>query len=378
VDKIAVSFVASTLAVGGSERVMSELITRLPEERFHKRLYLLREAGPIGGELLRSGIPGAERLQRNRWDPTAAARLSAHLRRNPPDILFVLDHHNAMLWGRLAGICVHVPSQVLASHTTGKFGGKRNFRGSDRWLMEFTDRVVALSQAHARYLVEREAIPPAKIAVIENGVPVEQYSHPGEGSLAELRQDLDLGPEDRIVIMVAALRPEKAHEVLLAAAGRLVAGRAGAKFLIVGDGPRRADLEGLRDRLGLAREVAFLGVRHDVARLLHLADVLVLPSHPAVETLPLAVLEAMAAGVPVVASRVGSVPEVVLDGSTGVLIEPGDALALADAIGYIIENRERAAEMAARARELVRKRFTVEQMVGKYQELFESLAQKRR
>jgi len=378
VDKIAVSFVASTFAVGGSEHVMLELLTRLPEERFHKRLYLLREAGPIGGELLRSGIPGAERLQRNRWDPTAAARLFGHLRRNPPDILFVLDHHNAMFWGRLAGICAHVPSQVVASHATGKFGGKRNFRVCDRWLMEFTDRVVALSRAHARYLVEREAIPPAKIAVIENGVPVEQYSHPGEGSLAELRQDLDLGPEDRVVIMVAALRPEKAHEVLLAAAKRLVAGRAGAKFLIVGDGPRRAELEALRDGLGLAREVIFLGVRHDVARLLHLADVLVLPSHPAVETLPLAVLEAMAAGVPVVASRVGSVPEVVLDGSTGVLIEPGDALALADAIRYIIENRDRAAEMAVRARDLVRKRFTVEQMVGRYQELFELLAQKRR
>lgn len=378
--KIAVSFVASTFKVGGSERVLSHVITRLPPDRFRIRLYFLREAGTLGRDLFDAGFTGAERLQRNRYDPWAAVRLSRQMRADPPDIVFVLDHHNAMLWGRVAALLSAVPRVVLASHATGLFGRRRNFRVTDRWLMEFTDRIVALSGAHARYLVETEGVAPGAIAIIENGIPVEEYGgegrrDAGDAGDAGLREELGLEPGERAVIMVAALRPEKAHEVFLEAARLLTVSRGDLKFLIVGDGPRKDELEVLTRRLGLERRVRFLGVRRDVARLLHTASVLALPSHPAVETLPLAVLEAMAAGVPVVASRVGSLPEMIRSGETGVLIDHGDPDGLAAAIADVVDHPDRSREMAEAARRVVVSRYSVDRMVGEYASLFQSLAE---
>jgi glycosyltransferase involved in cell wall biosynthesis len=243
--------------------------------------------------------------------------------------------------------------------------------------MEFTDRVVALSRAHAHYLVETEGVAPGAIAVIENGIPVDQYDGgiSLEEDVAGLREELGLGPGERAVFMVAALRPEKAHEVFLEAARLLTASRDDLKFLIVGDGPRRDELEAMTGRLELEARVRFLGVRRDVARLLHVADVLALPSHPAVETLPLAVLEAMAAGVPVVASRVGSLPEMIRSGETGLLIDHGDPKGLAAAIAAVVNHPDRSREMAAAARQVVVTKYSADRMVGEYAALFQSLAE---
>jgi glycosyltransferase involved in cell wall biosynthesis len=359
--------------------VLSHLITRLPRDRFRSRLYFLEEAGSIGRALFDAGIDGAERLQRHRYDPSASLRLRRYLAANKPDILFVLDHHNAMLWGRAAGIMARVPAMVLASHATGLFGRGRNFRLPDRWLMEFTDRVVALSRSHADYLVGVEGVAPGQIALIENGIPVDEYRGDGVQSAhgaGALREELGLSPDDRVVIMVAALRPEKAHEVFLESARLLVASRGGLKFLVVGDGPRRAELETLSTRLGLDESVRFLGVRKDVAQLLHVSDVLTLPSHPVVETLPLTVLEAMAAGVPVVATRVGSLPEVIDDGRNGLLIDHGDPAALARALEAVLDDPARARAMAQAAKHTVETRYSVETMVENYAALFESLAER--
>ena len=224
--KTVVTFVASTFTVGGSERVLSHVITRLPADRFRVNLYFLREAGRVGRELFDAGIGGVERLQRHRYDPLAALRLYRHMRIDPPDVVFLLDHHNAMLWGRVAALMAGVPGIVVASHATGLFGGRRNFRLSDRWLLEFTDRVVALGPTHARYLIETEGVSPGTIAIIENGIPVGEYADSGEeAGIDALRDELQVEPDDKVVMMVAALRPEKAHDVFLEAASLLSASR---------------------------------------------------------------------------------------------------------------------------------------------------------
>jgi glycosyltransferase involved in cell wall biosynthesis len=372
VNRIRIAFIASTFVVGGAERVTQALVSRLPRDRFECAFLFLREAGPIGRELFCVGCGGAERLQHGRFDTAVLVRLARRLRRWRPDVLFCMDHHNALLWGRLAGLLAGVPAQVAVSHSTGLFGKRGSFPPSDRWLMEFTDRVVALSPEHARYLRDEEGIAAGKIVVVENGVDVGRYSEPVDSTA--LRASLGLSPTDRVVLMVAALRPEKAHEALLEAASRLVASGDSPTFLLAGAGPRRAELEGRSKALGLDGKVRFLGVRDDVAQLLHVSDVLVLPSHDVVETLPLAVLEAMAARVPVVASRVGSIPGLVRDRVDGLLIEPADAVELAAGIAYILRNPVAAREMADSARARVSKRYSIERMVERYQDLFEGLA----
>ncbi|UCG51096.1 MAG: glycosyltransferase, partial [Candidatus Latescibacterota bacterium] len=302
-------------------------------------------------------------------------RLVPRLKRFGPDILFSLDHHNAMFWGRLSSIAARVPRRVVVSHSTGRMDSRKSFTAFDRLLMRFTDRVVALSATHAAYLRDVEEVDAAKIVVIENGIDATRYEKADRGVVDGLRRELGISDEHRVVAMVAALRPEKAHEALLEAADTLARDRPDLrlKLLIIGDGPRRGALEEMRNRLGLVSSVRFLGVRDDIPALLHLSDVLVLPSHPAVETLPLAVLEAMAAGTPVVASAVGSVPDIIEDGWNGRLIAPADAVGLSQAICHIFDKSQETQQIIEHARETVISRYTVQDMVSKYETLFESL-----
>lgn len=371
-NRIRIAFLASTMVVGGAENVLIDVITRLPSEGFETALYFLKEAGPLGRELLQMGYSGVERLQRHRMDPLVLLRLARRLRLFSPHILFALDHHNVLLWGGVSSLIAGVPHRVVASHSTGRMNGAKNFRGSDRLFLSACDRVVALSPSHAAYLTATEGLDPAKIEIIENGIDTERFS--GAGDREAVRAQLGVSAADRVVMMVAALRPEKAHEALLEAARGIVRERGNVKFVIVGDGERRGALEAMRNDLGLGGYVNFLGVRQDIPELLQAADVVVLPSHAAVETLPLALLEAMASGVPVIASAVGSVPDLIEHGRNGLLIRPADALGLRDAICHIIDNKEESDAIAARGRATVLSRYTSERMALGYASLFERLA----
>jgi glycosyltransferase involved in cell wall biosynthesis len=167
------------------------------------------------------------------------------------------------------------------------------------------------------------------------------------------------------------MRPEKGHDVLLEAVARVKSEGRAVRVLLAGDGERRAALEALAVSLGIRGEVEFLGVRRDVARLLHASDVVVLPS--VVEALPMALLEAMAAGTPVIASAVGSVPELVEDGRTGLLIPPSDIASLAERIGYILDDAAGAARMRDGAREFMAGRYSIDETAARYGDLFEDV-----
>ncbi len=374
-NKIRIAFVASTLEVGGAENVLSNLITRLPPDRFETRLVLLRKPGTVGDRLAREGARYVDSIERRRGDPAVLGRLAAHLRSFSPGIVFCLDHHNAMFWGRIASFLSRVPRRVVASHSTGRMEGRRSFTRADRFLMRWTDAVVALSDSHARYLRDVEGIDARKIIVIENGIDTMRYDEVDETRIARLRSELGLSARDRVVVMVASLRPEKAHDAFLEAAKRIVTRRPDlpVKFLVVGAGPQREAIEAVRKTLGVEDRVLLLGERADVPEILHISSVLALPSHGAVETLPLAVLEAMASGVPVVASAVGSIPEIIEDGVNGRLIAPADPVGLSEAICHIFDDSEATRSIISRAGETVRRRYTVEKMISGYVELFERL-----
>jgi glycosyltransferase involved in cell wall biosynthesis len=369
--------VASTFGVGGAERVTAGVLDRLSRDRFETRLYFLRGAGPLGRALFDRGFEGVERLCKQPRDSRALGRLTRRFRDQRPHVVFCLDHHDAMLAGRIAGILSGAQASVVASHSTGLAGSdgsvRRNFRRSDRVMMEFTTRVVAVSESHARYLRAVEGIDGRRIAVIENGIDLGAWTPATAAARASARGELGLAAGEAVVAMVAALRPEKAHEALLDAMAVLRARGRRVRALVAGDGPRRAFLAERAAALGVADGVDFLGVRDDVARLLHASDILVLPSRAVVETLPLAVLEAMATGVPVIASAVGSVPEVVEEGVTGWLIPPADPLALARRIEHVLDEPAAAASLAARARERVSARYSIERTAALYTNLFEEV-----
>jgi len=280
-----------------------------------------------------------------------------------------------MFWGRLSSILARVPRRVVVSHSTGRMETRRSFTGMDRLLMRYTDAVVALSDKHAAYLRNIEKIEPGRISIIENGIDTNRYEKVAPGAVVALRLELGIEETDRVVAMVAVLRPEKAHEALFGAVKSISVDRPdlSVKFLIIGDGPRREALEAMCVDSGIEQKVLFLGRRTEIPELLHLSDVLVLPSHPAVETLPLAVLESMAAGTAVVASAVGSLPDIIEDGWNGKLIAPADAVGLAGAICHIFDNDQETQQITRRAKDTVRDRYTVEKMVSSYEALFERL-----
>jgi glycosyltransferase involved in cell wall biosynthesis len=375
VKKTRIAFVASTLDVGGAENVVFNLITRLPAERFGAEVLLLRAPGTVGLRLVREGVPVSDSLERSRCDPSTFARLVARLRTAKPDILFSLDHHNAMFWGRLASLAAGVPRRVVASHSTGRMGDRRSFTAMDRALMRWTDAVVALSAAHAAYLRDIERIESGKIVVIENGIDTLRYETVDAAKLDRLRSELGVGAGDFVVSMVAAFRPEKAHEALVEAAGILKERRGDLsfKFVVAGGGPRFGEIKAMVADRGLSESIRLLGEREDIPEILGISGALVLPSHAAVETLPLVVLEAMAAGVPVVASAVGSVPEIIESGQNGLLVQPADPIGLSEALCHIFDQRENTQRMIERARETVRRRFTVEKMLRGYTDLFDRL-----
>ncbi len=373
---IKIAFIASTFVVGGSERVFEEIISGLPADRYTCRLYTLKSPGAIGESLFARGHEGAHNLQKCRFDPLVLPRIVRHFKKYSPDILICLDHHNAVFWGMTASLFAGVPARIIASHTTGRFGGKSNFKPADRLLLPHVDEIIALSGSHARYLADRERIDPARITIIPNGIDIERFGLPDPDRIGAVRSELKEILGRRNVLMAAALRPEKAHEAFLDAAAAVRSDYGDVKFIAVGGGPRRKYLEDLRDRRGLRDNVVFLGARNDIPELMSICDMLVLPSHDAVETLPLVLLEAMAAGIPVIASAVGSVPEIITHGRNGLLIPPADGKALADAILKIIpdlQSEKPIGDMIRHARELVESRYTSKHMLEGYMDLFEKL-----
>ena len=237
-------------------------------------------------------------------------------------------------------------------------------------------KVVANSTA-ARTMLEKEGVARAQIAVIPNGVDAGIFTRGqragAAGHLAGAAGHLAGLPAGaakprRRVMTVANLRPEKSHETLIAAAAQLTADFPDVQFQIVGDGPRRAELEALVRASGLERTVVFLGHREDVSDLLGAADVFVLPSKS--EAFPNGVIEAMAAGLPVIASAVGGLLDLIEPDGTGVLVPAGDANALAAALRRLLSDPALAERLGTAAEAQVRQRYSFERMVASFEELY--------
>jgi len=240
----------------------------------------------------------------------------------------------------------------------------RVYKAVNKLLMRRFSRIAVVSEALRRELLQ-SGIRGSKLVNIPNGVALEDAA---PGARARVRESLGIDADEEVVITVGRLSPEKNHARLLAAARKVAEARPRSRFLIVGAGPLRAGLEAAAKSAGLGARAAFLGERRDVRDLLAAADVFILPSLK--EGLPLALLEAMACRKPVIASAVGEIPAIVAHGASGLLIDPSDASALADAIVRVLANPSAAAELAAAGYRRVRDGFSAEAMVRRYLELY--------
>ena len=238
----------------------------------------------------------------------------------------------------------------------------------DNLWIRFFDKIVAVSEEIRDEMI-RYKIPEKKIKVIDNGIDVNRFDKtiPNE----KLRRELCLNGNCTVVGTIGSLKYEKGHEYLLRAAKEVLESHTSVKFLIVGSGPLRNSLEGQVKSLGIANDVIFTGYRKDVAELLSVMDIFVLPSVK--EGLPMVLLEAMAAKKPVVATRVGAVSKVISDNETGILVEPGDVSALQRTIGNLLKDTVKTQGLALKGYERVKKDFSSESMCREYLTLYREL-----
>ena len=356
-----VMFVITSMPVGGAETLLVELIRRVDRSGFLPELCCLKQLGPLG-EMLAREIPAFSQLLAHRRDFRVLGRLKRLMRQRRIDAVVTVGTGDKMFWGRLAAWLAGVPVIASALHSTGV---PDCVTLPNRLLAPLTDAFIAVAEPHARYLIAKEGCTAAKVRVIPNGVDVETFGpRPPSDSL---REEIGIEPGAPVAAILAALRPEKNHELFLRAAALVHKEIPEARFVIIGDGPRRAGLETLARELSLDASVRFLGTRADVPELLALADVMLLTSH--MEANPVSILEAMAAEKPVVATRVGSVETAVLDGQTGYLVAPGAAEELAGRVVELLRDRPRAAAMGRAGRQHVLRHASVQHMVEGYQDL---------
>jgi len=354
-------FVITSMPVGGAQTLLVELVRRMDRSRFTAELCCLKELGPLG-EVLAREVTTLSHVIRHKYDVRVLRRLTGHLRETEIDAVVTVETGDAMFWGRLAARLAGVPVICSALHTSGY---PKRIERLNRMLAPITDAFIAVAEPHGRYLVDEVGCPAHKVRVIPNGVDVERF-HPRWPSKA-LGRELGLKPGAPVVGVVAALRPEKNHELFLETAARIRRQLPDARFVIVGDGPERANIERRMAELALDGAVHLLGTRNDVPEVLSLLDVFLLTSH--MEANPVSLLEAMASEIPVVAPRVGSIPETVIDGKTGLLSEPGDAEGTTQNVLALLADRPRAEAMGRAGREEVISRWSVERMVEGYEEL---------
>lgn len=273
-------------------------------------------------------------------------------------------------WGGIMGTLNGV--QATIAHVHGK-GNDWKTSVTEKASAGLSDKIITVSEFERKRLIEMQGISASKIVTIYNGINSLNYqSEPN----IEAKSNLGVDPRNSIIGISAELRIEKRHEVLLRAANEVLRDHDNVYVLIIGDGERRKLLEQLAGDLGIAGRCIFAGFRKDVARLLSIIDIGVLCSER--EALPVTLLEYMASGKPIIATRVGGVPEVVHDGLNGFLVEAGDHKALAQRINLLLADREMALRMGKNGLSMVKQHFTEHTMMQQIENLYsETLASKK-
>jgi len=362
---------------GGAERIARELLAGLDPDRFDRILCVSRPpaatdptGAPIEADLRRRGVRVQFLNRRFKYDPLAWWPLLRLLRRERIDVLHAHTFgHNAWatVLGRLAGVGV-----IVAHEHNWAFAGRPLRPFVDRRVIaRGSDAIIVVSNDARRNMIEVERIPPDRLVVLANGM---RALPPGNGDA--VRAELAIARDDPLIGVVCVMRPEKAVGVLVRAAALLLPAVPDLRVVVAGDGPDRPAVEALARELGVAERVLLLGDRMDVPDILAALDVAVLCSD--YEGIPLALLEYMDAARPLVATRVGGIPEVIEHGVNGMLVPPRDAPALAEAILALLRNPAGAAAMGARARERCRRELSVDATVERLQNLYEELYAARR
>jgi glycosyltransferase involved in cell wall biosynthesis len=370
-------FLVNDFSFGGAERHLVTLAAGLSRRGHEVQVASIKAAGPaapLAAALREEGVYGQFCLHsRGSLDWQALARLVRLLRDARPQIVVATSQY-ALMYACLARLrCRTGPALAYICHSMGVLRHTRAERlrfAVYRWFYRMADCVVFVSELQKSF-VHALGVRPRRAEVVHNGVNLAHFDAAALAGAAQgLRAEHGLQASDLVVGLCAVLREEKRPLDLLEAIARLRQSGVAARAVVIGDGPLRPRIEARIAALGLERAVVLAGYREDVRPWLAACDVLALTS--ATEAFPMATLEAMALGRPLVASAVGGLPEQVTDGDNGLLYPAGDVPRLAGALQRLCDPAVRA-RMGLRAQAIVRQRFDVQHMTDRYQAIFASL-----
>jgi glycosyltransferase involved in cell wall biosynthesis len=375
-----VFYLLDSLNIGGTEVQAVELARRMPAAGYQVTLGCLRAQGPLLDRIHGTEVVLREFYPRGGIDSLGGLhqllRLSWFLRREKFEIVHTHDLWSNLLGvpaARLAGVPVVVSSRRDLAHLDWYQGRRRLWL---RRMQNLSGAVVANATPIRDVLIAEDGFSPEKLRVIHNGIDVEKFQMHLR-SRNEIRRRLFPGVEGPLIVLVGNMHTEvKGHPWLIDCAPAVVREFPSARFVFVGDGERKINFEQQVAKLGLERNFIFLGRRSDVPEILACCDIAVLPSRA--EGLPNAILEYMAARLPVIASRVGGNPELVEDGVTGMLVPPEHSEALSAALLRLMRDGDLARRMAANGHEFAAQNFSFERLVRDVDALYRELRQRSR
>lgn len=357
-EPIRVLYVIATLDRAGAEGQLCALLTRLDRGRFEPQVICLTRGGPHEETLKQAGIPYEVLGKQRKLDLGFVRKLASRIREFRPQILHTwMFTSNA--YGRIAAAGAGVPVWIASERAVDSWK-TWPYRVTDRLLAPFTARVIANCEAIRTFLVDEIGIPRSRIDVIANGVEAQRFAAKAHRAAREIT-----------FCSAGRLVPQKRMDLFVLALARLRDRGFRAKARIAGEGPLRGELEQLIARLDLGDQVDLCGAVEDLREFLGAAEVFLLASDW--EGLPNVVLEAMASGLPVVATAVDGSADLVLDGVTGLLTQPGDVESLANAMGILAGSADLRRTMGQAGRERVEKEFSMERMVERYEALYQEL-----
>ena len=347
-----VVFLLQDLCFGGTQRQTLELARGLNPARFQTEIWVMK-SGDDFVPLARTWNLSLTWLGRSPFvGPDSLVRLGWNLKNRPVDLLVLLTGV-PNIWGRLLGRLTRVP--LIVGNLRGTGSPESN---CEKWLWPLADHFSCNAAVLKKMMMDRFPIPDERITVIHNGVNSDHF-RPAPGPLPVNRQ---------IVLCIARFAMEKDHETLIGAFSQVAARHPEAELWLVGDGPRRQAIHRSAARRLPPRQLRLLPGQSDITPLLQQSSLLVLSSIH--EGLPNVVLEAMAAGLPVVATDVGGISELVQQGETGWLVAPRDVPALADAISHLLAHDQVRTAFGQAGRKRAQQRFSLASMVSRHEDMF--------
>ena len=363
---IRVVYLSHTFAVGGAEEMVLNLVRRLPPP-YQPVVVCIHQPGPIGEEIRRTGVPfHVLGLKPGLLRPFDVLRLRDFLHHCEPHIVhtFLLT---GSLYGRFAAMMARVPI-VIGTEVNIYERKRRLHKLAEGWLMHGTDAVITSAESVREFYLSQVSADPEKVGVIYNAVDWSQLET--TTTRDAWRSECGIPSGVPLAGIIARLTEQKAHRVLFDALAHHP-GLEALHALVVGDGELGDELRGQVARLGLTGRVHFVGARRDLGNVLAAIDLFVMPS--LWEGLPLSLVLAMGAGLPVIATRVAGIPEVVEDGKSGLLVAPDDSAALGAAMARVLGDDTLRVLLGQAARAFVRPRFGVDGYLGSVTHLYQQL-----